>query len=239
LQEALLRVAHRHGLLMSAPELAEHLRAVCGPSLRWRDGEGDTGGPRTGTRGAGTEIYEGMEPPVEGTEKIDVDDLDDGDLDGLISVVQRDAGGPIFDERKKRQVRQHTSITNLSRLQGLELTSMINISGIADHAGARPLVDLEDDMEPAPPPRRPRPESSANLPLHAEDSVDNVAPVRGPEPAGPPLAEPPERRVSYRPWLVITLILLAGIGVAAAIGLSGPKLGSDGPGAVDTPEQRR
>jgi serine/threonine protein kinase len=239
LQEALLRVAHRHGLLVSAPELAEHLREVCGPGARWRDGEGEGA-----ALGAGTEIYD---EASEGTERLDVADADD-ELDGLISVVQRDARAPVFNERKDRQSRQHTSITNLSRLRGLELTSMINISGLADHAGARPLVDLEamDERPSTPPglrpgftqePRRPLPAAATHLPLVAEESADDLRPVPDPEPVGAPAVA---GRANHRPWLVITLILLAGIGVAAAIGLSGPKLGGqDAPAAVDTPEPRR
>src|SRR6476620_8212995 len=35
-QEALMRCAHRNGLLMGAPELAEELRAACGPTESWR-----------------------------------------------------------------------------------------------------------------------------------------------------------------------------------------------------------
>ena len=36
-QEALMRCAHRNGLLLSAPELAAHLREACGPIESWRD----------------------------------------------------------------------------------------------------------------------------------------------------------------------------------------------------------
>ncbi|MEM9493582.1 MAG: serine/threonine-protein kinase, partial [Myxococcota bacterium] len=36
-REALGRCAHRHGLLMETPELARHLRKVCGPPEHWRD----------------------------------------------------------------------------------------------------------------------------------------------------------------------------------------------------------
>ncbi len=40
LQEALLRCAHKNGLMLSAPELANQLRDVCGPAAEWRDVEG-------------------------------------------------------------------------------------------------------------------------------------------------------------------------------------------------------
>jgi len=226
LQEALLRVAHRHGLLMSAPELAEHLREVCGPSSAWRDGE-----LASGRRGPGTELYD----RPEGTERLDVGELEGDDLDGLISVVMRDAAGPIFNERHGRKDRAHTSITNLSRLQGLELTSMINISGLADHAGARPLVDLDES------PPRPRRLDSSGDNLAASDSQDLMpaAILEGPPTPVPPAPVAIDHRRSSRPWLVITLILLVGIGVAAAIGLSGPRLGGEDRPTVDTPGPQR
>jgi serine/threonine protein kinase len=74
LQEALLRVAHKHGLLMSAPELSAHLRKVVGPHEKWRelDAHEGTAGPR-----GGTEVYD-MGP--EGTYQLSVDDLDDDDF---------------------------------------------------------------------------------------------------------------------------------------------------------------
>ncbi|HTM19467.1 MAG TPA: hypothetical protein VL172_03135, partial [Kofleriaceae bacterium] len=82
--------------------------------------------------------------------------------------------------------------------------------------------------------------AAAHLPLAAEESADDLQPVPDREPEAVPAPPRPRRSRHRRPWLVITLILLAGIGVAAAIGLSGPKLGSGGDqGAVDTPEPRR
>ena len=41
LQEALMRCAHRNGLLMSAPELATELRDACGTPDQWRDDADD------------------------------------------------------------------------------------------------------------------------------------------------------------------------------------------------------
>src|SRR5437764_283987 len=69
LQEALMRCAHRNGLLMSAPELAEELREACGPTDQWRgeEAEEEDFGP---AQRAGTEVYD----------PADEDDEDDDDV---------------------------------------------------------------------------------------------------------------------------------------------------------------
>src|SRR5205823_4263651 len=70
-QEALMRCAHRNGLLVSAPELARELRDACGSYDQWRD-EGDDDDFGYVQRG-GTEVYdpggdddeeEDLAPPV-------------------------------------------------------------------------------------------------------------------------------------------------------------------------------
>ncbi len=57
-QEALMRCAHRNGLLISAPELAAQLREACGPVESWRDEEDEEAdaAPRPAT-----EIYDAAE----------------------------------------------------------------------------------------------------------------------------------------------------------------------------------
>ncbi|HYU14529.1 MAG TPA: serine/threonine-protein kinase [Candidatus Acidoferrum sp.] len=158
-QEALLRCAHRHGLMMSAPDLSEHLRAMCGDQRSWRD----EGGEHTGA--LGTELYE-MEDGEEGsdvgsgvgsglgtgvgTDQIDVGGFGTGvaagepesDSDLSLAVA---AGGQLLRDRDRRRRRARTSITKLTELRGLALTSMINLAGTSpDHAGASPLIDFND-----------------------------------------------------------------------------------------------
>jgi hypothetical protein len=234
-QEALLRVAHRHGLMMSAPELADHLRSICGDPNRWRNVEATSHGGAPG----GTEMY----GPEEGTQKLGLSalELDDSEAD-LVEVLDDDETRSVlaFDVRSQRQ---KTSITHLTKLQGMELTSMINLAD-GEAAGAEPLVNLdtfedepgvEDDSQileiarvagagrddtstghvlPAakvPPPNRQGGASGMIGVIATLDDEDD-------EPGG------------SRVWMILALILLFGIGIAAAIGFSGPKLtsGDDG-----------
>ena len=131
-QEALTRCAHRNGLLMSAPDLAEELRATCGDFEQWRgDDDDDDGGqaPR-----AGTEVYDAADDEDE-----DDDDAaaaeDDDDLNlGLVSIHSIAArSGADRTSRPK---------TEIGKLAGIELTSVINMMDIEGADGARPLVDL-------------------------------------------------------------------------------------------------
>jgi serine/threonine protein kinase len=217
LQEALLRVAHRHGLLMSAPELAAHLKKIAGPHERWRDLERSEG-----SHAGGTEVYD-MSGGPEGTDQLSVDDLDDDDF-----------GPSIIPPRSQRA---KTSITHLSRLQGMELTSMINLAGV-EPQGAKPLVDLADlGKRPATPPRppKPRPDAKTSEPTALVPPLSGLRPgskgsrvTPRPRPATPDAAEStsiafdePRRRWG---WLIAALIILAAAAVAAAIGLSGPSV---------------
>jgi len=149
-QEALMRCAHRNGLLMGAPELADELRAACGPGEMWR-GEDDEEDPNEPPR-AGTEVYDA----------IDDDDEDEGDdedfsplplsihglaarakspmppklpgLPALPGLTQAAAGRelPGLPPRQK---------TEVERFAGVELTSIINMMDLDDQ-GSKPLVDL-------------------------------------------------------------------------------------------------
>jgi eukaryotic-like serine/threonine-protein kinase len=142
-QEALLRCAHKAQLLMSAPELAAHLREVCGAPERWRDLENQReGGHTAAIGGGGTEVFDGED----GTDQIDVSEVD---LDGeapedsdLISMGSLSEGSAPSNMEEIR-ARALTSLTNLGRLQGLELTSLISMAP-ADALGAEPLVNLDD-----------------------------------------------------------------------------------------------
>ena len=237
LQEALLRCAHRNGLMMSAPELAQHLRDVCGPTDQWRDVEGRES---TGFGGGGTEVYDEV---VDGTEQID---LSKEEPDSDVQVIDSDVDFV--------RGREGTSITALPRLQGLALTSMIKV--VEDESeGAEPLVDL-DNFGPPPEPSRGPPLASL---FEREDPSESIPPpVRQPVPAAergrsearseeraridvrpmpraaergaeidvPTQAVPPieMRRSRALPWLILLIILLAGGVVALVIGLSGPEV---------------
>ncbi len=217
LQEALLRVAHRHGLLMSAPELGAHLRKVAGAPTTWREADEAEGGaaPHPG----GTEVYDMGEP--EGTEQLDASEIpeiedDDDDEDfGAIRLPPRPAG----------RARAKTSITQLSRLQGVELTGMINIADMPKE-GDQPLVDLDQMgrtraiadpsqvvptlrattsapvVEAAPRPRRPPPAAE-------ETTTDHL-----------PVTEP--RR--WIGWVIAVIVVLAAAAAAIVIGMSGPRV---------------
>jgi serine/threonine protein kinase len=108
-QEALVRCAHRNGLLISAPELASQLREACGPAEGWRDEEDEE---VEQSRRAGTEIYSAA------------DDEEDEDF----SAIQQGPG------RRDRSVK----LTVPELLQGIELTSIIkNIAELMDEGRAR------------------------------------------------------------------------------------------------------
>jgi serine/threonine protein kinase len=223
-QEALLRVAHQSGLMMSAPELAAHLADVCGEPSQWRDLESEEDLP-----------YEHYD---EGTERIQLDEMED---DQRHQVHDEPVRSPQLDDRAVREQRAATSMTDLERFRGLELTSMIRINETVQ--GAQPLVDVGDfggmslldtggpampladdtvgfrpqqldfgQQQSAPPAGRPR----QAAPLAAVQPVLTPTPLRA-------VSERPDRR-SARSWPIWVLIFLAGLGTAAAVGLTGPRL---------------
>ncbi len=150
-QEALLRCAHRHGLMMSAPDLAEHLATVCGDPASWRDDGNEA------SSAIGTELYEmedeeeDQELEAEGTDQIVPGEVlqagrsaappSDSDMSAAVAD-----GGQLLRDRDRRRRRARTSITKLTELRGIALTSMINLAGgtSTDHAGAAPLIDFDD-----------------------------------------------------------------------------------------------
>jgi serine/threonine protein kinase len=246
LQEALLRCAHKNGLMLSAPELANQLRDVCGPPEEWREVEGrePTG---TAALGGGTEVYD----IEEGTEQLDPDDLsDDGDL---VSVVRdlsvpsrrdsrdgRDNLGSMSEVMARRRPKPPTLPVQLGKLQGLELTSMIKIGGNKND-GDKPLVDL--DQLPA---SKRTGEVSVIRPL--SDAIDEASVVarpptaamppaqRRPPPAKDPRTEtvPPYRGRAprLRQALGVVGLLALGVAIALAIGLTGPTVSTAAPGST-------
>ncbi|MBK9034678.1 MAG: serine/threonine protein kinase [Myxococcales bacterium] len=230
-QEALLRCAHRNSLMISAPELATHLRQVCGPPEEWRDVGEQIGGHTAQLGGAGTEVYDaasGVEVQ-EGTEQLDARgfDDDDGGLDDLVGALAaaRSDGG-------RRDRNDRSGLVDLGRLKRLELTSMVNIAEL-EQRGAKPLVDWGDlsarlDSEPGAAPLRAN--TATPLPLAERQPVParREARLEAPPPragrdrliSAPPPAEPNRRR-----WLMPVIIgaaLLVAAAVAGAIIASGP-----------------
>ncbi len=141
LQEALMRCAHRNGLLMSAPELATELRELCGPPEAWR-GDDDDDEPGEAPR-AGTEVYDAL----------DDDDDDDDDNDDVIPVQPsgpRSIHSIAARARSPQPASPMPSLippglappkTEVDRFAGVELTSIINMMDL-DEQGSKPLVDL-------------------------------------------------------------------------------------------------
>jgi serine/threonine-protein kinase len=200
-QEALLRCAHRHGLMMSAPDLAEHLATVCGDPTSWRD-DGDESSAAIGTELYEMEDEEDAELEAEGTDQIVPGEVLQAGRSGAPSDSDMSAavadGGQLLRDRDRRRRRARTSITKLTELRGIALTSMINLAGgtSTDHAGAAPLIDFDDlaqsPMLPStsgPAPVAPRP-GPTPYPPHAGPPHPG-APHPGPPHAGPPPGGPP------------------------------------------------
>jgi serine/threonine protein kinase len=249
-QEALLRCAHKNGLMLSAPELASHLREVCGPPTEWRDVEHREPTGTAAFGGGGTEVYD----IEEGTEQVDSNELlglDDEDAD-LVSVVRDLSMGPgarseIVPRPRRRSKNPSVPVQQLRKVQGLELTSMIQIGGKPSKEGARPLVDLS--QMPALPASKRTGEVSTLEPL--ADRLDDSNIVARPPTAGVPAAQrapapkhdprtetvPPfPKRVAVRQALLLVGLLALGGTIAAVIGLTGPKVTPAHPtrGAMDT-----
>jgi serine/threonine protein kinase len=201
-QEALMRCAHRNGLLMSAPELAEELLEACGPTDQWRGDDDDDDlleVPR-----AGTEVYDPGD---------DEDEDDDSSLEigpsgplSIHSIAARarsspsGAKSPPLNTKSPPLMRPRTEV---GRFQGVELTSIINMMDMDDSAGSRPLNDL-DDSPPRPRPTAPRDhDSDPSL----ASFVSSLPPARGgyaapppsPQPLMPPIAPPLERGMTPPP----------------------------------------
>jgi hypothetical protein len=258
-QEALLRCAHRNGLLMSAPELADMLVDVCGPIDRWRD-DGEEGVEPAGTAALPRGTTEAFDAELDG----DSDDDDFGPPLSIHSMAER-AEALRGGRPGAPPDRAKSSLTNLSRLQGKELTSIINmIENEAD--GAAPLVDLDQLGRGSGPLGKPM---SAPLPdladmPHLRDSGQDLgmpgAPrARRPDTTGqrvPGQAAPPGRGGStvrgvppaprrpvsrgtpraptggfrIKAWMVIAAVVVIGAIIAIIVGMSGTEVGPATPG---------
>jgi serine/threonine protein kinase len=237
LQEALMRCAHRNGLLMAAPELAHELAGACGPTEMWR-GEDDDDELGEQPR-AGTEVYD-----PSGGDDDDDEDGDDADLTirqseplSLHSLTARakspvpqspTPAGPIVGRHK----------TEVGKFAGVELTSIINMMDLDDQ-GAKPLVDLDP---PAGAPRRLDSDpslisfvSSLSSPSGARSDTPDQAELlpsaprrvstsRGATSPRTHVPEPAHARFVLRPWMVIAALIVAAGIAALIVALSGPEL---------------
>ncbi|MBI4508682.1 MAG: serine/threonine protein kinase [Deltaproteobacteria bacterium] len=226
LQEALLRTAHRNGLLMSAGELASHMVVTCGQVEDW----GSSVVRDPGREPSGTACF--VQDP--GTEKLRLPLLDD-ELDSvaeeisceyLVEHVEEEAEshavtGPrlahdhalTFDPQGKRR-----PVADITRLTGLELTSIIRAHELTD-VGARPLHQFEPP-EPARTPAGPSPPTpSVRTPGRTDrdrgmstDRVETLDPKEG-----VPL------------WGAIAVLALAFVGLSLAVGFTGKDLSPAAP----------
>jgi len=250
-QEALMRCAHRNGLLMSAPELATELRDACGPTDQWRSGEDEDEdfGSLAGKR-AGTEVYDASDDEDEDSGELDIRPSGPLSIHSLAARAKSPTKPPPIPVRAK---------TEIEKFQGMELTSIINMIDV-DQAGAKPLVDLNAappltlDSGPqslasgphslvAPSPPRPIPTLPMPLPQQrapqpppravAMPAPTTIGPAPAPRayPPPPQNLRPPERygtpapaRGGLRPWIVIVAILLVAGIVAIVVAMSGPNV---------------
>ncbi len=246
LQEALLRCAHRNGLMMSAPELAAHLRQVCGPPEEWRDGD-DAGPARTaGMAAGGTEVYDYADDG-EGTEQVDPSELEDDEPPVFVR--------PRAAERPPARAAEATALTalpvavgkkprpatsiGLDRLQGMELTSLINLAEL-EQRGHRPLVDWgdgSDDPDDEPDDDHLPSARSPSAPLAPGQELAAPRPMPRPTSGAAlvalPYPDPWRRAMSRRRWIISgaiagALLILAGL-AAAVIGMSGPDIAPPAP----------
>ncbi|MCP4443838.1 MAG: serine/threonine protein kinase [Myxococcales bacterium] len=267
-QEALLRCAHRQGLMMSAPELATHLRSVCGDHSSWRKETDEV--PLEN----GTELYDHEEDHQEGVQQIDYAE-EDGDYEDadMLSIVD----GEDVKAGERRHERAQTSLSLLGNLKGMELTSLA-LLGDSSGEGARPLVDLNssgpatgtterETRASRPAPRRPVDrvlEGRHSTPPRMEAATQNadeytgVVIVQGSgrseshtgEVVDQPTDRPSTRAesewrgpdekgaTSGHSWLMLTLIVLLGIGTATAIGLTGSRMDTSEPSGSEAAAPR-
>ncbi|MBL8622165.1 MAG: serine/threonine protein kinase [Myxococcales bacterium] len=236
--EALSRCAHRNSLMISAPELAAHLRQVCGPPEEWRDVGEQIGGHTAQLGGAGTEVYDAADG--EGTEQIDPASLDDDpDADAADDAGLDDLVGALASARGDGGKRERaSSLIDLGRLKRLELTSMVKLAEL-EQRGARPLVDWGDlsarlDSEPGA--SAPRAATATPLPLAERQAVPTRhEPERPPPPTrGRPMTPPPPAAPAGRPRWLVPAIIAAAVVVAATV--AGVIIAS-APGVAEVPSR--
>ena len=239
-QEALARCAHRNGLLMSAPELATELIDTCGPFEQWRDeGDDDDLGY---VRRAGTEVYDGGDDEDEDEAEVEDADVDADEASApvplsLHSFVAARSSNSKLAARPK---------TEIKHLQGVELTSIINMMDIEGApSGSKPNIEPSlgrfDSQPPTVAQPRPAPPPPMPMPMPMPMMPPPMATIAGPPPA--PAARPSRkhdptayvrqapsgsvtsrRRGFFRPWMVVILILIAAGVAGVLVAMSGPNV---------------
>jgi serine/threonine protein kinase len=251
LNEALTRCAHRHGLLMAAPQLAKELLETCGPTDQWRgdDNDDDDLGYAEGKR-AGTEVYDASD---------DEDDDEEEDLGmGPVSIHS------IALARTPSKDRISRPKTEVGKFAGVELTSIINMMDLENADGAKPLVDLDAgprldsgprllDSGPSSLPTPPTGHAPLRGPQSSADPTEmmSTAPRRAPAVQQPPMgmriAATPGGRQSTKgrqgrskmPLLIVTLVLIAAGVAAAIVAMSGPDVGVNRDQGKQAPAQEK
>ena len=193
-QEAVLRCTYKNGFMMTSSQLSAELRESCGPPEEWRQ-ENDN---------------QPQGKPTEGTEQIDLAEFADED-------------GEIDLQKLRPPKNEKAAATKLNELQGLELTSMINLTAVeADEepVGAAPLVEFNDydnvDFQ-TPPPTREKPKSAVARPESAIAFNDTPPPMV--------MKRRRRKRSSWkRTLLTLGFILLLGVATAVGIGFTGPTI---------------
>jgi len=200
LQEALMRCAHRNGLLMSAPELATELREACGPLDQWRDDDDDDDFGYADNKRAGTEVYDASE------------DDDDDDEHGELKIAP---SGPLSIHNLAARAKPATkpppippprAKTEIGKFQGKELTSIINMFDL-EQVGSKPLVDLNAAPAPLTLDSGPRslgsgPQSTSNpLPKPSKYPSERYSIGSGPTQLAPPANQAPPLRAFTPPPL--------------------------------------
>jgi eukaryotic-like serine/threonine-protein kinase len=232
-QEALMRLAHRNGLLMSAPALAAELADSCGPTDQWRGDDDDDDFGYAENKRAGTEVYDAS-----------------GDDDDAPSEIPSMPSGPVSIHSIAARATKPSvpppfrPKADVGKLAGMELTSIINMIDM-EAQGSQPLVDLD----PGGPPlvdsgQRTLAASTPPPPVQRQPSLVATAPRPLPVPPRPPAQAtyatpasashenremaPQARRRAARSrlttWIVITAILLVAGIAALVVALSGPSV---------------
>ncbi len=227
LQEALLRCAHRNGLMMSASELAQHLRQVCGPPEEWRDvDEGLAPAHTAALGGGGTEVYDigdDDDYESEGTVRLSTDELEEDDgLDDLVGALARERERKNIRDGKKDRA---SSVIEISRLHSLELTSMLSLAAL-EQEGQRPIDQWDDQLglaaDPVAPP--PRADDTGMVPVVAPPPTRPAARAAGTQGdvATEHVPPVPPRRGWLVPALIAVLVIVLALAAAWVIGTSGP-----------------
>jgi serine/threonine protein kinase len=252
MREALLRIAHRHGLMWGAPDLGKHLLEICGPVAEWGSAAVQAPPPREERRGTEVTFNEGPAtqriPAIQQQHhhpapELDADDVlsdivDDDErsaslkenIDDLLWVDELARGAPRnpTGPQKLLRHRAETGMHRVSDFAGLELTSMFSDFGSSTQVGANPLVDLS--TPPAPPPveteKIERLERLERLEAELEPSVVE-------EPPMPPVPALPPRRSGR--FLLYSATFLVAAGIAMAIGFTGAAPRAESPRVPPAP----